>query len=94
MEIGKAFRLCRFYPASHPSVQHALASVSAALPALARAGAVELRIGTSGFLAGHTPVAGCCEVGLVGEEFCPRALEDCLNIYERQTVLLCPESQS
>lgn len=57
MGIGKAFRLCRFYPASHPSVQQALADVSSVLPGLAKVGTVELRIGTSGFLHGMTPVA-------------------------------------
>ena len=56
-EVGKAFRLCRFYPATHPSVQQSLAALSASLPGLARAGATELRIGTAGFLLGTTPVA-------------------------------------
>ncbi len=28
-EIGKAFRLCRFYPALHPSVRQALIRVAA-----------------------------------------------------------------
>lgn len=49
-EIGKAFRLCRLYPASHPSVQQALAAVSSLLPTLTSTGAVELRITPTGFV--------------------------------------------
>ena len=56
-EVGKAFRLCRFYPATHPSVQQSLAALSAVLPGLARVGAAELRIGTTGFLLGAMPIA-------------------------------------
>jgi HEAT repeat protein/PBS lyase HEAT-like repeat-containing protein len=56
-EVGKAFRLCRFYPATHPSVQQSLAALAGALPALARVGPAELRIGTSGFLMGGSPIA-------------------------------------
>jgi hypothetical protein len=56
-ETGKAFRLCRFYPASHPAVQQAMASVSATLPALARSGAAEIKITPTGFLVGSQPVA-------------------------------------
>jgi len=48
-EVGKVFRLCRFYPATHPSVQQAMADLSAVLPAFATLGEVELRIGPSGF---------------------------------------------
>jgi hypothetical protein len=47
-EVGKFFRLCRFYPATHPTVQQAMADLSAALPALAPLGDVELRIGPTG----------------------------------------------
>jgi HEAT repeat protein len=56
-EIGKAFRLCRLYPASHPSVQQALAGVSSLLPALTADGAVELRITHTGFLFAERAVA-------------------------------------
>jgi HEAT repeat protein len=48
-EVGRVFRLCRFYPATHPSVQQAMADLSAVLPAFAELGEVELRIGPSGF---------------------------------------------
>ena len=48
-EVGKVFRLCRFYPATHPSVQQAMADLSAVLPAFAELGEVELRIAPSGF---------------------------------------------
>lgn len=41
----------------------------------------------------HTLVARCCEVGLVDKEFCPHLLEDCLDVYEGQSVFLCPESK-
>lgn len=51
-EIGKTFRLCRFYPATHPSVQQALADLSKVLPMLALTGEVELRIGPQGFAVG------------------------------------------
>lgn len=56
-EVGKAFRLCRFYPSSHPSVQQALSELSASLPSLTNVGVVELRISPTGFLLGATPVA-------------------------------------
>jgi len=56
-EIGKAFRLCRFYPATHPSVRQALAELSAALPNLASVGSVELRINPTGFVLGTLPLA-------------------------------------
>ncbi len=56
-EIGKAFRLCRLYPASHPSVQQALAGVSSLLPKLTSGGAVELRITSTGFAFENHPVA-------------------------------------
>ena len=55
-EVGKAFRLCRFYPVTHPSVQQAMADLSACLPTLAPAGTVELRIGPAGFALGTTPL--------------------------------------
>jgi HEAT repeat protein len=56
-EVGKAFRLCRFYPSTHPSVQQALAELAKVLPMLALAGEIELRIGPSGFALGAAPVA-------------------------------------
>ncbi|MFI5208671.1 MAG: hypothetical protein ACHQX4_11740, partial [Gemmatimonadales bacterium] len=57
-EIGKAFRLCRLYPASHPSVQQALAGVSSLLPRLTSGGVVELRITSTGFaFEGHPTAA-------------------------------------
>ncbi len=56
-EIGKAFRLCRFYPATHPSVQQALSSVSSVLPDLVKVGPIELKITTTGFSLGHVAIA-------------------------------------
>lgn len=56
-EIGKAFRLCRLYPPAHPAVQQVLAGLAAALPGLAKSGAVDLRINPSGFALGATPLA-------------------------------------
>jgi HEAT repeat protein len=56
-EVGKAFRLCRFYPATHPSVQQALADLAKVLPVLALAGEIELRVGPSGFALGAVTVA-------------------------------------
>ncbi len=56
-EIGKAFRLCRLYPASHPSVQHSLAVVSSLLPELTAKGPVELRITHTGFMLTNRAVA-------------------------------------
>lgn len=56
-EVGKAFRLCRLYPATHPSVRQALAELAAALPPMTAHGAIELRIGTAGMLLGASPVA-------------------------------------
>ena len=55
-EVGKAFRLCRFYPATHPSVRQAMSDLSASLPTLAPVGLVELRIGPAGFALGTTPL--------------------------------------
>ncbi|MGA2384676.1 MAG: HEAT repeat domain-containing protein [Gemmatimonadales bacterium] len=57
-DVGKVFRLCRFYPAAHPTVQQALADLSAALPALAAMGEVELRIGASGMTLDTATVTG------------------------------------
>jgi len=57
-EVGKVFRLCRFYPASHPSVRQAMADLSAALPTLAALGDVELRIGSSGLTLDNLTVTG------------------------------------
>lgn len=56
-EIGKAFRLCRFYPATHPSVQQSLAALSARLPALAQTGTLELKLQPSGMILGNAPLA-------------------------------------
>jgi HEAT repeat protein len=56
-EVGKAFRLCRLYPPTHPSVQQALAELAVALPGVTSRGTVELRITNSGFSLGATPVA-------------------------------------
>ena len=56
-EVGKAFRLCRFYPSTHPSVQQALSELAAVLPSLTAIGLLELRIAPTGFLIGSTPVA-------------------------------------
>lgn len=56
-EVGKAFRLCRFYPASHPSVQQVLSELSAVLPGLASVGVVDLRITPTGFVLGTIPLA-------------------------------------
>ena len=55
-EVGKAFRLCRFYPATHPSVQQAMTDLSACLPTLSAVGTLELRIGPAGFALGTTPL--------------------------------------
>jgi len=55
-EVGKAFRLCRFYPAAHPTVRQAVADLSASLRTLAPVGTVELRIGPAGFAVGTTPL--------------------------------------
>ena len=55
-EVGKAFRVCRFYPTGHPAVQQAMTELTAALPSLAGAGLVELRIGPAGFALGNKPL--------------------------------------
>jgi len=57
-EVGKVFRLSRFYPAAHPSVLQAMADLSAALPALAALGEIELRIGPAGLSLDAATVAG------------------------------------
>ena len=46
--IGTTFRLTRLYPVSHPAVVEATRHIEAALPGLAAAGTVELKIGASG----------------------------------------------
>jgi len=56
-EVGKAFRLSRLYPATHPSVRQALSELAGALPAMATLGALELRIAPTGFVMGAAPVA-------------------------------------
>ena len=55
-EVGKAFRVCRFYPTGHPAVQQAMTDLTAALPSLAGVGLVELRIGPAGFALGNRPL--------------------------------------
>jgi len=55
-EVGKAFRVCRFYPTGHPAVQQAMAELTTALPSLAPVGLVELRIGPAGFALGNKPL--------------------------------------
>ena len=55
-EVGKAFRVCRFYPTGHPAVQQAMTDLTAALPSLAGVGLVELRIGPAGFALGNKPL--------------------------------------
>ncbi|HXY69292.1 MAG TPA: HEAT repeat domain-containing protein [Gemmatimonadales bacterium] len=62
-EVGKAFRVCRFYPAGHPAVKQAMADLTVALPSLATEGTVELRIGPAGFALGNRPLlAGNAQV--------------------------------
>ncbi len=56
-EIGKAFRLCRLYPSTHPAVQHTLSELAGVLPSLAVVGPIELKIGSVGFTLGVTPLA-------------------------------------
>jgi hypothetical protein len=46
--IGTTFRLTRLYPTSHPAVMEALRQVTAALPAFAALGTVELQLGVTG----------------------------------------------
>ena len=46
--IGTTFRLTRLYPTSHPAVMEALRQVTAALPAFAALGTVELKLGATG----------------------------------------------
>ena len=46
--IGTTFRLARLYPPTHPAVAEALRQVTAALPALAASGTLELKIGATG----------------------------------------------
>lgn len=57
VEVGKVFRLCRFYPATHPTVLQAMADLSAALRSLAALGDVELRIGPTSLALGDAVVA-------------------------------------
>src|SRR5437899_8201330 len=46
--IGTTFRLARLYPPTHPAVAEALRQVTVALPALAAAGTLELKVGATG----------------------------------------------
>ena len=56
-EIGKAVRLFRYYPPSHPSAQRVMRDLGAVLPALARTGAIEARVGPRAFAIGSTALA-------------------------------------
>jgi len=56
-EIGKAVRLFRYYPPSHPSVQRVMLDLGAVLPALARTGTIEARVGPRGFAIGGAALA-------------------------------------
>jgi HEAT repeat protein len=56
-EVGKAFRVCRFYPSTHPTVQQAMADLSAALRSLAALGTVEFKIQPTGLALGSSGVA-------------------------------------
>ena len=47
--IGSTFRLTRLYPPSHPAVMEAMRQISSALPELAGTGAVEWKVGATGF---------------------------------------------
>ncbi len=60
-EIGKAVRLFRYYPPSHPGATRVMTDLGAVLPALARLGTVQLRIAPTGFVSGTTPVAPTSE---------------------------------
>src|SRR3990172_10058309 len=46
--IGTTFRLTRLYPPAHPAVQEGLRQIAAGLPALAKLGTVEWKIGATG----------------------------------------------
>lgn len=46
--IGTAFRLVRYYPATHPAVQEALRAVASQLPGVAALGTVEWKVGATG----------------------------------------------
>lgn len=46
--IGTAFRLVRYYPATHPAVQEALRNLEAHLPGVAALGTVEWKVGATG----------------------------------------------
>jgi HEAT repeat protein len=56
-EIGKAVRLFRYYPPSHPSAQRVMLDLGAVLPALARTGTIEARVGPRGFAIGTAALA-------------------------------------
>jgi hypothetical protein len=46
--IGTAFRLVRYYPATHPAVQEAMRLVATNLPGVAAMGTVEWKVGATG----------------------------------------------
>jgi HEAT repeat protein len=54
-EVGKAFRLCRFYPSAHPSVKQALADLAKVLPTLGLTEEIELKVAPAGFALGAAP---------------------------------------
>lgn len=56
-EIGKAVRLFRYYPPTHPGAQRVMVDLRAVLPSLARLGTVELRVTPTGFVSGTTPLS-------------------------------------
>jgi len=56
-EIGKAVRLFRYYPPSHPGAQRVMADLGAVLPSLERLGTVELQVAPTGFVSGSTQLA-------------------------------------
>jgi len=56
-EIGKAVRVLKYYPPSHPSAQRVMSELAAALPGLARIGTVELRITPNAFVTEGIPLA-------------------------------------
>ncbi len=46
--IGTTFRLTRLYPSTHPAVMEAMRQITAAIPALAKIGTVEWKVGATG----------------------------------------------
>jgi HEAT repeat protein len=56
-EIGKAVRLFRYYPPTHPGAHKVMADLGAVLPRLTPLGTVELQVTPTGFAAGSTPLS-------------------------------------